>query len=84
MMFDKEEDLIAAAQLALEDSSCNVIKVGLMIRETLGHRDAKSTINDAIFALYKIGTTRAIAMIEDYRVQNAKNVAYCRNGQRNG
>ncbi|AVO23092.1 hypothetical protein RIVERRIDER_4 [Xanthomonas phage RiverRider] len=63
---DSNADLKAAAELALDDPNCTVPSVGRMIRETLGHRDVRQTIADAMWALRLVGTTRALNLITAY------------------
>ena len=69
MLHDSDKDLKAAAELAIEThgADCTLIKVGLAIREMLGHRDARSTIREARYALTLVGTERAYQIISEYK-----------------
>ena len=68
MPFDSEQDLKAAAELAMEThgDDCTLIKVGLTIREMLGYRDARTTVQEARYALTLVGTERAYQIIAQY------------------
>lgn len=67
-MFDTDEDLKAAAELAMENPKCSIWTVGAAVREHLGHRDALSTRDHAIYALTLVGTPRATAIIKEYKM----------------
>lgn len=65
--FDSDEDLKAAALLAMDKTDCSLWTVGHAIREHLGYRDALSTRDHALYALKLVGTPQAQAIIDAYK-----------------
>lgn len=64
---DSDDDLKAAAELALENTNCSLWTVAHVIRSTLGWRGAVQSRDEAIYALKLVGTPRALEIIRQYK-----------------